>query len=447
MISSIKSILVFIKFVVQKRPKTRWLEPLNARNFEELSGQRINIHLVPRKVKVRIDPYHGLSKGIWQISDAFKTEGVRLVDAYLIGSGTNGVLGLTLFLFYVKRYRINLESIILSFTGRYYLLVIACRILFPRTSIICRAHNPEFTHRLDYVRATKPRKSKIYSIKDAILGLLNDFILLIFSNVVLPVSRDDTYNYWRHFRFGKIQFLQYLPMQISKKSPNQRKKRFLIASIGSAHPGAVANDQQLNFYRLVSGIDLPEKYNFIQTSARRDGRAPINVITLQANLSNFPDFLEHVLVVLVCGKYGRGTKTKIADAVALGIPVLTTVELYERLDVEFKQGVFKYDNEEEFEKKLFETISYAEKIEVFEERAQQQVNFQNMTIGARHALNGYLTEEKTQRRHQYTRPDGKLNFCFGTVLYDRPSQFVESWNSLHIILEKQRRLRRWEGHP
>ena len=79
--------------------------------------------------------------------------------------------------------------------------------------------------------------------------------------------------------------------------------------------------------------------------------APPNVLSKKF-VKDIDYYQKRARVICLCSSLGRGTKTKVADAVASGVPVILEEEMFWKLDVELAHGCVPYGSNSKF--KTFE---------------------------------------------------------------------------------------------
>jgi hypothetical protein len=296
------------------------------------------LHVVPKSVDIQ-DHRHGSSKDILHLENQLANDAnidrlIVLRDKFAIIEIIN-LLRLNMISF--KSY----DSILINIPGSPLAIIFFTYIIKSKNcKLIFRSHNAEMLHSLDRAKVTSCRLKKFALKIKAIESFLLDLLIAQFVNYIFVISTHDASFYWRKFvKCSKVLHLPYLPL---RERLNKKVRRNLILSIGSVVPGNIfAIEQELNFYKFAKEIGPLKKYIFCQVGGQKTGVAP-SFIEAYGVVKNLNDFLSRTKVLCLCSSYGRGTKTKLADAVLAGIPVITTEEIFERTDTEFRNGVIPF---------------------------------------------------------------------------------------------------------
>lgn len=227
-------------------------------------------------------------------------------------------------------------------------------------------HNAEYPHRLDYARAHSElgefSKAKLWR-RRALIHLISDFVTINFSSIVLPISRFDAFTYFSRLALNKSKVLPLLyapPIDLFSQSKNQPSQdsgdNLRILSIGSIAPSAITKKQELDFYKFASNLrKLPfgNRVTFFQSNPQANGIPEF--INITKKTKKFLEVYERSQIIAIMGKYGRGTKTKIIDSIFLGKVVISSLSIWERLDVEYRNYVIPIDiNDLEKNQKIYE---------------------------------------------------------------------------------------------
>ena len=256
----------------------------------------------------------------------------------------------------------EVRSIHFSMMGFPWITVVFARLLFPDATISFRSHNAEGIHRIDYFKCSKTTVEKIRALRFAVTGIFSDWVISRVADWVLPVSDHDLESYWAYFcSRRRLICLPYVGPEFktdvsdldSIDFASKPEGALRVVSVGSAVPGSVTLDQEMRFYHYVGSLDgsLDHQFEFIQTNAAKRDLAPGNVTCLDF-VEDFDRFMSDIDIVVVAGRYGRGAKTKIIDAVLSGIPVVCHIDLFRRLDVDYRAGVFPFSSETKFKDSL-----------------------------------------------------------------------------------------------
>lgn len=260
------------------------------------------------------------------------------------------------------------KLVILSLSGGIAISVIIARLLFFRQKIVCRMHNAEYPHRLDYARAHSElgefSKSRLWR-RRALIHLISDFVTINFSSIVLPISRFDAFSYFSRLALNKSKVIPLLyapPIDLFSQSQSQSQPsqdsgdNLWMLSIGSIAPSAITKKQELDFYKFAIKLrKLPfgNKVTFFQSNPQANNIPEF--IKTTKKTKKFIEVYEKSQIIVIMGKYGRGAKTKIIDSIFLGKVVISSLSIWERLDVEYQNYVIPIDiNDLEKNQKIYE---------------------------------------------------------------------------------------------
>ncbi len=295
------------------------------------------LHIIPTSV-AHVDQRHGSSKDILNLENSLARK-FNIDQLYL----TRGKQAIVEILNLLRRNKIGFKSyecIVINMPGSCLLLAITLYILkSKRSKLVYRSHNAELFHILDRVDLEPGLFSRFKLRVKAINSLIQDLLSAQLFNYIFVISTYDGLTYWKKFtKASKVLHLPYAPW-LFKKNGNDRS---LILSLGSAvYGGSIALEQELTFYNFAREIGPLEKFTFCQIGGQRTNQAP-SFVDAYNIVDNPEEFLVRTKVICLCSSRGRGTKTKLADAVANGIPVITPEQIFERTDVEFRNGIVPY---------------------------------------------------------------------------------------------------------
>jgi hypothetical protein len=339
-----KPIKIWIKFLVSVfmalvKPSFK-TKIIFKKKIRYSSNLKIKIlHLVPKSFATK-DPSHGSSKDILNLENHLAKNAnidrlIVLRDKFAIIEIINL---LRLNSISIKSY----DQILINIPGSPFAIIFFIYFLkSKKTKLLFRAHNAEMLHVLDRISLTPCRLKKFELRIKAFESFIFDLLIAQFVNYIFVISTHDASFYWRKFvKSSKVLHLPYSPVLFEEPIKNLRKN--LILSLGATVSGSpFALDQELNFYKFSKEVGPLEKFLFCQVGGQNTEAAP-SFIKAYGIVKNLDDFLNRAKVLCICSSFGRGTKTKLADAVANGIPVITTEDIFERTDIEFRNGVIPY---------------------------------------------------------------------------------------------------------
>ena len=409
------------------------------------SDQKFRIlHIVPRSLLTQ-HKLHGSNKDILNFESVLSQDNKYTIDRLYVDRGRLSILNI----FNLRnKKKLGIKSyplIIINVPGNNGLFSLFLKMICNSTALLAyRAHNADTPHRLDKLKVEGIPLSVRFSIlRAAVYSFFSDRIVSRVTDYVLPISRFDTYNYWDHLNANTLH-IPYIPKSFQIKSFSERTD---ILSIGAATGSEFAIDQELNFYRNVENIQLEKNYNFVQVGGNRTNLAPPNV-QAHGMVKDLQKYISKARVICCCSKLGRGTKTKVADAVASGIRVIVDEDLFWKLDVELMHGCIPYgqnSDSKNFTEALEVALENVTENEIF--TVQNGENIKNNIIEICSTTCQILLGRAFNHHEPINQVDKDVNLL--TVLYDPSEKFilnVKNTNNLndkckinwHIVINGQK---------
>ena len=231
---------------------------------------------------------------------------------------------------------------------------------FPDIVIMVRAHNAEFPHAVDKARAIfrnrffMSRKAKINALCVALLRsvktLCLDFKTARSSDHLLSCSLFDTETYWNRICWPRkaVTVGTYSTMDIgmglAKKPLTKRRNR--VCLMGGVLRSEFNDFSYIQFLQHVASQPTALKPTF-ELMYSGDYGVPeflefSHVRKLDISLS-LPELMNSFDILVICGDFGRGIKTKILDAMACGKLVIVGPKVWQRLDPTLRPCCAFYD--------------------------------------------------------------------------------------------------------
>ena len=292
------------------------------------------LHIVPLSY-LSSNEFHGSTKDIARVEDMIAEHTPEVIlDRIAVARGKHSLINL---FGSINAGRLRLQDydfVIINLPGLNALLSITLKILCePKTKLVYRAHNAEFPHRWDQFKITSGL-DRVTCFRRAVFGWMSDRITSAVVDYVWSISRDDNYEYWSHNT--KTSVTVAYPGLASGRMPTSRQD--IVLSVGAAERGGViAMEQERDFYASIQKVDLPSDMRAIQIGACIPEEAP-DFVETHAFVDDPISFISRASVICVLGSAGRGSKTKVVDSVTLGVQVVMTEALFDRVDAEFKHG-------------------------------------------------------------------------------------------------------------
>jgi len=222
----------------------------------------------------------------------------------------------------------------------------------PKIKTIVRAHNAEFVHNLDYIKAAM-KMGKIDRtgrfIKTAFLRLYQEKVSGNLADAICSISPWEANHYWPYLaQKDKIHYLPYfLPNSyLEGLSRAEKKKNQCICMLSTIFYDAfVVRDAAKNFFREVAKLNNElQDWTFWISGMRNEGafQLPSRVQDAGFLASPLPLLAESRAMALL-SNYGFGFKTKILEAILMGCYILIPKKLYGRLPEEIKPYCFIVD--------------------------------------------------------------------------------------------------------
>lgn len=231
---------------------------------------------------------------------------------------------------------------------------------FPNIVIIVRAHNAEFPHAIDKARAIfrnkffMSRKAKIKVLCIVLLRsvktLYLDFMTARSCDHLLSCSLSDTETYWSRIRWPRkaLTIGTYSTMDLESNLAKEplKKKRNRVCLMGGVLRSEFNDFSYIQFLQHVANqpTDLKPTFKLMYSG---DYGVPeflefSHVRKLDISLS-LPKLMNSFDILVICGDFGRGIKTKILDAMACGKLVLVGPKVWQRLDPTLRPHCAFYD--------------------------------------------------------------------------------------------------------
>ncbi len=300
------------------------------------------LHILPKSV-LRVSKSHGSSKDIIH-TEAVLSESNLKSNRIYVGRGIDGSMALFRY-FFSKKHKGIYTHFIYNIPGSNLSSILVIRLFAIRAKVYFRSHNAEYLHRLETAHVSQGYarfRNKILAIKRVISDY---FIGKVVSNVI-AISRSDITDYWSHLT-GNCYYFPYITqsdMTPAGHTYGACSGLTKIVSLGTViQKGEIALRQEINFYDYVRALEdeVASHYLFIQSAAQKPELAPSRVKCLFP-VESLSSLLADASAVVLSASEGRGTKTKLVDAVVQGLPVIAPYSLLRKLDVEYLQSVIPF---------------------------------------------------------------------------------------------------------
>lgn len=212
---------------------------------------------------------------------------------------------------------------------------------WPGAKLIVRSHNPEVTHRLDYLRAARRTRSTFLEKKSIIANVAvfygRDRGAAELADAILHIETGNTASYWRALGFHRdILVTPYFTSDYQLRAiPEGRVRKNQIVCVSSTHPGALTVEMVSNFHQAVDSLGN----RLVDVAFLATGERPLTIrkdsITPRVHhlgvVEDIHSLLAESFAVAVTSDLGRGFKTKILEAIVCGAWVIVTPGLMSRM--------------------------------------------------------------------------------------------------------------------
>ncbi len=289
------------------------------------------LHLFPASAAENKLHFHGSTKDIRGRAELFRALSIPTQEMTVSRKDSEALRALR---------KLDLRKISLIFIdgpGLYPLTLRYIKKTYPSIVVVYRSHNPEFLHRIDWMRAEKNILKKIIEMGRASIGLCREVITLSYADLVFPISEWDTRFYWKILGGNeKVLALPYfLPTSYLNGITNTVQKEKLCVSLSAIQATPIMADAIANFVRIVDllGKDCGDwKFEIVgHTCNVETTNSRVRVLGM---LESPFEVLPLARAVAVLSDYGRGFKTKIMEAINAQAYVLVTPAMLKRLPAE-----------------------------------------------------------------------------------------------------------------
>ena len=225
-------------------------------------------------------------------------------------------------------------------------------------NVVFIAHNPEYFHRLDWLRNTKPISRKLKHFVKLIKGTFGDILAVNLSSKLLVLGESELEIYWKRLnvfrRNEKIKYLPYVPPKYFQKNCKQilqNKKEVWI--VGSFADYVGENRTTTAFFQNGYRINkMFEMHNLNLISVGNGVDFPFAKSRGFISNKRYLDLQHNVLGIVIPMDWGWGFKTKIGDSLFMNQRIFVDAKtakkilsLSDSVTVVKDWSKFKYINE------------------------------------------------------------------------------------------------------
>ena len=221
------------------------------------------------------------------------------------------------------------------------------KLKFPKAKLICRTHNVE-----SHLWRTQSEKESTFLRKKYLSHLANQLekrekqILKQF-DIILPISEIDklTFEKWD---LKNVHLLPYFT-DINSYSPEAISSNFFFMGSMNWKPNILAHNKLTNSI-LPSLFKLNEKAKMSFAGGNQDKLHKSNSKQIEylGFVNDKVKFMLKAGILLAPIESGSGVRIKLLEALALGIPCVTTPKGAEGIELKHGEGIFIAQNDEEF---------------------------------------------------------------------------------------------------
>lgn len=221
------------------------------------------------------------------------------------------------------------------------------RQLFPKSKLILRTHNVEHVIWTDHAKNEKSRLKKMYlksiarQLKRRETEILNQF------DLILAISDVDQKTFGA-ITNSKTELLPYFP-DISNDQNSTLTSNFFFLGSMNWTPNADAHEELTQYLFSKINSEVPNTTLTFAGSAQDEiTKSDSSNIHYTGFVENKVQFMKESGILLAPISSGSGLRVKILEALALGVPIVTTSKGAAGIPFENENGIFIAKNDHEF---------------------------------------------------------------------------------------------------
>jgi len=289
------------------------------------------LHIVPNSATKENLKYLGSTKDIAGRTEYFQEQRIEFFVLPVKGRDDKGLISI------IDNYIAQgFDAVVIEFTT-FRRTVKYLKSRYPTIRILCRSHNEELLHWIDYARAEFKYGSAIKALLRCVRALrffYHELICARYADAILTISSWEREHYWPNFaKNNKILNVPYfLPSSYVPPLVTGRVRGNRCVCLMSTSPNNLLKDSAINFLEFVkiAKAHLPLwEFSITGDISSFNMKIPDDIIQVGL-LSNPIEYIATAKCIAILSNYGRGFKTKILDAVLEGCYVLLFKKLYYR---------------------------------------------------------------------------------------------------------------------